>query len=315
MTSIHEFIVSAQDAGLRFDIWLARQMPGLSRSRAQTLIKSHNATVDGKASKESRRVRLGEQVTVVIPSSRAASNNPEPIPLNIIHQDSDIIIINKPAGMVTHPAASHQSGTLVNALLHHCPDLSGIGWEVRPGIAHRLDKDTSGVIVVAKNEFALACLLSQFKRRSTRKEYLAIVRGRIKPDSGTIRTLIGRNPENRTKMSTQATRGRLAISDYRTLSASGDISIVMVSPKTGRTHQVRVHMAHTGHPVAGDRKYGGSVENKLDLQAGRQMLHAWKLAFIHPATRREVKFTAPIPPDMAEMIEKAGLEFPGNCSS
>ncbi len=309
MTATHEFIVSGQDAGLRLDVWLARQMPGLSRSRAQCLIRNCNATVDGKPAKESRRVRPDERVIVSLPTSRAAKTAPEPIPISIIHQDSDIIVINKPAGMVTHPSFGHQSGTLVNALLHHCPDLAGIGWELRPGIAHRLDKDTSGTIVAAKNERALASLLDQFKTRSVRKEYLAIVRGSIRPEAGTIRTLMGRSPANRTKMTAEAPRGRLSISEYRNLSISNDLSLVLVIPKTGRTHQVRVHMAHIGHPVAGDRKYGGAGESAHALPAPRQMLHAWKLSITHPSTGQKVSFTAPIPPDMVEMMRIARLEL------
>jgi 23S rRNA pseudouridine1911/1915/1917 synthase len=245
----------------------------------------------------------------LLPSPSAPQTNPEPIPLSIIHQDQDIIVINKPAGMVTHPAHGHQSGTLVNALLHHCPDLAGIGWELRPGIAHRLDKDTSGAIVAAKNEKALASLLSQFKNRSAKKIYLAIVRGRVSPASGTIRTLIGRSRADRTKMTAEAKRGRLSISEFRTLSSSEDISLVLVVPRTGRTHQVRVHMAHIGHPVAGDRKYGGAGEGAHDLPAARQMLHAWKLSIKHPSTGAEISFTAPIPPDMADLMRIARLNM------
>ncbi len=306
MTSPIEMIVSKDEVGIRLDTWLRTRL-GISRARSQALIRSGRVTVGGKTAKESRKTRPAETVMVSFPVPQPVKIQPEPIPIDILHQDAEIVVVSKPAGLATHPSIGHSRGTLVHALLHHCPDLAGIGWELRPGIAHRLDKDTSGVLVAAKTETALASLLRQFKKRQVHKEYLAIVHGRLEPAQGVISTMIGRNPANRTKMSARVSRGRPALTSYRSIEVSGCFSLVLLTPETGRTHQLRVHMAHTGHPVLGDARYRDSSLPDPAIAVPRQMLHAWKLAFRHPRTGLKVEFKAPIPPDMAAFMKAVGM--------
>jgi 23S rRNA pseudouridine1911/1915/1917 synthase len=299
------FRVPKCKSAVRLDSWLAEQMPELSRARVQALIKSGNILVDGKRVRAHQKIREGMDINVDIPPAIDVDLEAEDIPLEVIHEDSDLIVINKPAGLVVHPAAGHWSGTLVNALLFHCKDLKGIGGEMRPGIVHRLDKDTSGALVAAKNEQAMEALQRQFKDRVVRKEYLTIVHGTPSPESGEINTMIGRSSHDRKKMSVKPVSGREAITEYAVEERYDGTSLVRVRIATGRTHQIRVHMAHLGHPVVGDKQYGSAKrDNELSLKPLRQMLHAQFLALAHPSDGRTVKFEAPLWPDMLELIKK-----------
>jgi len=296
--------VAAEDAGCRLDVWLAKRLPGLSRSRVQALIRSGDVQVGGKTHRPHDKVSTGMDVTVHVPPARPVSLSAEDIPLDIIHEDPDLVVVNKPAGLVVHPAAGHASGTLVNALLHHCHDLAGVGGELRPGIVHRLDKDTSGVMVAAKNDDAMASLVEQFKQGAVRKEYLAIVHGTPRPAAGTVRTLIGRSRHDRKKMSARPARGREAVTTYETVEELGHFTLLGVRIETGRTHQIRVHLAHIGHPVLGDRQYGRRKPSAADTGAGRQMLHAHRLGFRHPRSGESMTFEAPVPEDMKAALER-----------
>lgn len=294
------------DATERFDVWLAARLPNLSRARIQALIRAGDITVDGQAAREHRRLKAGQNVSVIIPAPRPAMPPAQDIPLDIIYQDADIIVVNKPAGIVVHPAAGHAAGTLVNALLHHCPDLAGIGGELRPGIVHRLDRDTSGLLVAAKNEAALNNLAGQFKNRQVRKEYLALVRG-APPAQGAVDAAIGRHPTQRKKMALTA-KGRPARTTFKRLALYRQAALVRLQIHTGRTHQIRVHMAHLGHPVLGDQTYGRHNAAGLPAAPARQMLHAARLGFLHPATGRPMEFAAPLPDDMRAMIRRLKKE-------
>lgn len=288
--------------GARLDIWLTRRLTGMSRSRIQQLIRAGLVTINAHPVKESHKIKPGEQIEVNIPPPRPVELKAEKIPLNILFEDDALLVINKPAGMVVHPAPGHNSGTLVNAILHHCPQLAGIGGELRPGIVHRLDKDTSGVIIVAKTEKAVMSLADQFKRREIHKEYLAIVRGILAPPSGAIKTMIGRHATDRKKMTAAPRKGRLAITFYSTLETFGKFSLLNLRPETGRTHQLRVHLAHMRHSVVGDAQYGRHSARDLPVEVSRQMLHAHKICFCHPETGEKTEFTAPVPADMTRLL-------------
>ncbi len=284
----------------RLDLYLLQKIPAkISRSFLQKAIKEGKITVNGKPQKPSYRVKVKDVIFVPDPEpATILSIEPEPIDLEILYEDHDLIVINKPAGMIVHPIPSHTSGTLVNALLYHCKDLQGIGGELRPGIVHRLDKDTSGVMVVAKNDLSHRNLSQQFKDRKVSKVYLALVRGRISDPQGEIKVSLARHPVFRTKMSVNDT-GRAAITFYKVLRYFDDTaSLVAAYPKTGRTHQIRVHMKYIGHPILGDKLYGNS------LGAPRQMLHAAKLEFYHPRTDKWLSFIAPLPDDFKDLIIK-----------
>lgn len=291
--------VVPEDVGTRLDAWLARQHPALSRARWQDLIKQGQVTIDGTARKPNHTLTGGEMIHAEMPVAQDTELMPEDIALDVLFEDRDIIVINKPPGLVVHPAPGHASGTLVNALLHHCHDLAGIGGEKRPGIVHRLDRDTSGVLVIAKNDEAMLALTSQFKDRRTRKEYLAVVWGAPVPAEGTIRTTIGRDPVHRQKMSTRSKHGREAVSHYKVLKSGDPVSVVRVLIETGRTHQIRVHLAHIKHPVVGDGVYGRKRPPELPYPVTRQLLHAWKLTLQHPRTGDKMTFEAPVPEDVA----------------
>ena len=295
--------VNPGEAGSRLDRWLAARLPEFSRSRLQALIKQGHVRVNGAAAKAHRKMAEGEETSVDVPPPTPVAIGPEAIPLRVLHEDAHIIVIDKPAGLVVHPAPGHPTGTLVNALLHHCRDLGGIGGELRPGIVHRLDKDTSGVLVVAKTEASMRNLVSQFKGRQVAKEYVALVRGRPSPPSGTIETLIGRSVHDRQKMSAKPRRGRAAVTHYETTETFSDFSLVRLRMETGRTHQIRVHMTHIGHPILGDDKYGrGRSGHRVGPAAARQMLHAERLSFRHPADGKSVTFQAPMPADMLQIL-------------
>jgi 23S rRNA pseudouridine1911/1915/1917 synthase len=292
--------LTADRSGERLDMFVARRCPELSRSHARRLIDEGFVSTDGRQGKPSERVTAGLKVSVTIPPPEKIDLRPEDIPLTIIYQDADIIVLDKPAGLTVHPAPGHPSGTLVNALLAACPDLRGIAGTLRPGIVHRLDKDTSGLMVVAKNDRAQRALQRQLKDRDVHKTYVALVHGAPKPREGQIEAPIGRHPKNRKKMAVVAD-GREATTKYRVREelAGGRYALLDVEPVTGRTHQIRVHMAALGHPIAGDTTYG----RRSDLIA-RQALHASKLAFAMPLGGRAVEFESPMPPDMRQALER-----------
>ena len=297
------FVADADDAGRRLDRCVERRLHEFSRSRVQSLIKGGHVLVNGRGAKPHTTVREGMAVEVAVPPVEPTALVAEDIPLDVLYEDGHILVINKEAGMVVHPAAGHASGTLVNAVLHHCPDLQGIGGELRPGIVHRLDKDTSGAMVVAKNEVAMNHLVRQFKDGLVHKEYLAVVHGVPRVVSGTIETLIGRSRHDRKRMSVHTDQGRNAVSHYEVVEVFPDCCLVRVRIETGRTHQIRVHMAHFGHPVVGDTQYGRRTRAPDGgHRPGRQMLHAAFLAFAHPRTNRRRQFRAPLPDDMKTLI-------------
>ncbi len=299
-----EYRVSELDSGERLDVWLSRQLDEVSRSRIQQWIKDAYVSVNGEAVKPNASLKPDDLVVVRPPPAKKVALAPEAIPLDILFEDRDILVLNKPAGLVVHPAAGHEGGTLVNALLHHCDDLAGIGGELRPGIVHRLDKDTSGLMVVAKTEAAMAGLSRDFKERRVTKRYWALVRGVVEPESGQIETLIGRDPHHRKRMSARVEHGRSARSQYETIESLGEATLLNVLIETGRTHQIRVHMAHLGHPILGDREYGRARKLADGTEVPRQLLHARGLALQHPVSGAALEFTAPLPEDFREIIRR-----------
>lgn len=296
-----------EEPGKRLDAWLAGMQPEHSRARWQALIKKGLVTVNDATVKPNCKLHTDDRVQWTIPEPVSSEVLPEDIPLHILYEDQHIIVINKPAGLVVHPAAGNEDGTLVNALLHHCADLAGIGGEKRPGIVHRLDKDTSGVMVVAKTEQAMVELARQFKARETEKEYLAIVRGTPNPPTGHIETTIGRHKIHRKKMAANVKNGRRAVSNYSVIETLNNAALVRVRIETGRTHQIRVHMAFLKHPILGDKLYARPQPSD-PLWPDRQMLHAAKLSFTHPNTRDRLCFTPPLPADMEAALGKLKAE-------
>ena len=290
---------------MRLDKAILGQFPDFSRSRVEGLIKAGFVTVNGAvAEKAGMKVDAeADEISVTIPPPVPAVPEPEAIELDIVYEDGDLLVVNKRPGMVVHPAPGHFTGTLVNALLHHCPDLSGIGGVARPGIVHRLDQDTSGIMVVAKSQAAMDGLVKAFaSHRNLTKTYLAICHGRPRLDAGRIENLIGRHPVDRKRMAIVEKNGKVAITNWqvRASLAEGRLTMVECRIETGRTHQIRVHMASIGCPVAGDRTYGKSVlDKKLTPVPGRQLLHAWRLSLWHPVRNVPMTFEAPLPPDMA----------------
>jgi 23S rRNA pseudouridine1911/1915/1917 synthase len=304
-------IVTEKHVSKRLDIYIAHYEPYISRNRIQTLIKSGLALVNSKTVKPGYKVKLRDRITLEIPEQRVHEVLPEPIPLFVIFEDSHIIVVNKPPGLVVHPAPGNYTGTLVNALLYHYGSLPSSGAEApekereRAGIVHRLDKDTSGVMVVARTHEALRSLAAQFKSRTIKKRYIALVAGVIKKGSGAIEVGLGRHVKERKKISVHTRKAREAVTMFKVKERYKNATLVEVEIKTGRTHQIRVHMAHIGHPVLGDRVYGGTKGTWSKGSAiGRQMLHAETLSLLHPDTGAPMSFTAPPPADMAEVIEK-----------
>jgi 23S rRNA pseudouridine1911/1915/1917 synthase len=294
-----ELFVPNEHAGLRLDRYLALALPQFSRARLQTLIRAGDVELQGKAARPRETVHTGDVVRLSEPPVEEIEAQAEKIPLEVLFEDDDLLVINKPAGLVVHPGAGNQTHTLVNALLHHCTSLSGIGGKQRPGIVHRLDKETSGCLVVAKNDAAHQHLSRQFADREVKKVYLALVSGTLKRPRGTIEAPIGRHPVQRKKMAVNQARGRVAKTDYRVLQSGGGVSLVECAIHSGRTHQIRVHLHHIGHPVVGDSLYGKKVAGQ------RQMLHAWKLGFTHPQTNEQLVFEAPIPDDFRRLQDTA----------
>jgi 23S rRNA pseudouridine1911/1915/1917 synthase len=303
--------VTQKHVGKRLDIIIAHYEPHISRNRIQTMIKVGLALVNGRTEKPGYKVKLGETLTLDLPEKNEFEVLPEPIPLCIIYEDPHIIVLNKPPGLVVHPAPGNYTGTLVNALLYHYGSLpsSGPGTygseRERAGIIHRLDKDTSGVMVVARTQEALRSLSAQFRNRTVKKRYLALVVGVIKKGSGTIETGLGRHIRDRKKISVYTRKAREAVTLYTVKERFRRSTLVAVEIKTGRTHQIRVHMAHIGHPILGDSVYGGAEASKInDSQVARQMLHAESLSILHPETGHPMTFTTPPPSDMTNIIEK-----------
>jgi 23S rRNA pseudouridine1911/1915/1917 synthase len=298
-----QFIVPNESARLRLDRFLANELPRFSRSRLQRLIRDGFVRLNGNAARPRDILRAGDVVDLTEPPPEKIDNQPEAIPLDILFEDDDLIVINKPAGLVVHPGAGHREHTLINALLHHCSTLSGIGGKERPGIVHRLDKDTSGCLVVAKNDESHRGLSIQFAERAVEKIYLALVSGKLRRSAGVIEGKIGRDRIHRQRMSVTSERGRAARTEYRVLRSSEQASLVECKLHSGRTHQIRVHLHHLGHPVLGDKVYAPKLTGKIP----RQMLHAWKLGFRHPRTGEWRTFEAPLPNDFAEAMRSTGF--------
>jgi len=287
------------EAQLRLDRFLARQLPEYSRSRIQQLIRAGFVRLNGATTRPRELVWSGDAIELTEPPLEKIENQPEPIPLDILFEDNDLIVINKPAGLVVHPGAGHRQHTLVNALLSHCATLSGIGGKERPGIVHRLDKETSGCLVVAKTDTAHRELSRQFAERTVDKIYLALVAGKLRKDAGVIEEKIGRHPVHRQRMSVASARGRAAKTEYRVLRSGEQASLIECRLHSGRTHQIRVHLHHLGHPVLGDKVYAP----RLAKDFPRQMLHAWKIEFQHPTTDQWKNFEAPLADDFATAMK------------
>jgi 23S rRNA pseudouridine1911/1915/1917 synthase len=283
----------------RLDVFLAREVPELSRSHIQKLIAAGKVTVHGKSVKANYKVQPADAVELTIPAPEPVEILAEAIPLDIVYEDSEVVVINKPRGMVVHPAVGNYRGTLVNALLDHCGDLSGINGAIRPGIVHRLDKDTSGVMVVAKTDRAHLSLARQIKDRTAGRKYITIVHGNLKADEGVIDAPIGRHCADRKKMAVTFNNSREAKTRFRVLQRFGEYTLAECKLMTGRTHQIRVHMAYIGHPVVGDPKYG--PKNPHFAIAG-QALHSAELVFRHPVSGDQMVFTAPLPQDMQDIL-------------
>mgnify|MGYP000064532635 CR=1 FL=1 len=292
--------------GERLDAFLAAKLPELSRSAVQKLIDEGFVTLKGQKVKKNRRVSAGELYEVALPEPEAAGTEAEDIPLDIVYEDRDVIVVNKPKGMVVHPAPGHSGGTLVNALLHHCGEsLSGIGGEKRPGIVHRIDKDTSGLIIAAKNDRAHRALAAQLKDHSLSRVYEALVIGNLKEDRGTVDAPIGRHPVDRKKMAVTSKNSKPAVTHYEVLSRLGGVTHVRCRLETGRTHQIRVHMASIGHPVLGDTVYG---RKKPEPGLEGQCLHAKEISFTHPETGERITLSCDLPEYFVRLLKKYGAE-------
>jgi 23S rRNA pseudouridine1911/1915/1917 synthase len=316
-----DFRISSRDAQMRLDAVVALLLPDVSRSYAAALVRDGHIKVDQIVRKPSYKVKTGERLTGVLPEPEPAGILPEPIPIDLIHEDAHLIVLNKPAGLVVHPAAGHSSGTLVNGLLHHCPDLDGIGGQRRPGVVHRLDKDTSGIMLVAKTDRAHQTLSAQFKKRHIQKTYLALVQGSPKAPEGTIDLPIGRHPTDRKKISTISRHAREAVTVWRIRERFEGCNLLEVDLKTGRTHQIRVHCKAMGHPIVGDPVYGIRSPHRFAAKrkqalyqllatARRQMLHAHQLTFTHPVSNELLSFTAPVAEDMEALLGSLRKLFP-----
>ncbi|HZL85040.1 MAG TPA: RluA family pseudouridine synthase [Candidatus Krumholzibacteria bacterium] len=324
MTGDLQLQVDAGQSGVRIDRLLAQRFPAITRSRFQKLLRDGHVTARGKKVRSAYRVLDGDDIRVRLPPPEPLSLQPEAIPLAIVYEDGDLIVVDKPAGMVVHPAAGNRRGTLVHALLHHCPQVADAGETVRPGIVHRLDKGTSGLLVVAKNDVAHVRLAAALQARRVRREYLALVWDHVAAD-GSIEAAIGRDPFDRKRMSVRDSGGKPATTHYRVLERLAFTTLLDVRLDTGRTHQIRVHLASRGHPVFGDATYGGRTSRLTRLtaafkvQAGaalqsmpRQALHATRLSFQHPVTAKELAFESPLPDDFLAILAMLRAAAPGD---
>jgi 23S rRNA pseudouridine1911/1915/1917 synthase len=304
------FQVTSQDSAKRLDVFLSQKDPALSRSQIKRLIERGEVQVGGRKAKAALRLRENDAVTLTLPEPQKLELEAQAIPLEVLYEDRHLIVVDKPAGLVVHPGAGNYSGTLVNALLHRCPDLAGIGGVLRPGIVHRLDKDTSGVLVAAKDDLAHRFLAEQFKKHTAKREYVGIVFGQL-PEEGQIAASIGRHPTQRKKMSARSRKGREARTHWRVRERFRSFNLAEFRLETGRTHQIRVHLSSIGHPILGDPLYGGrsrltSIEPQA-LRQGlqklrRQALHAACLGFVHPVTQEPMEFSSPLPQDLEEAL-------------
>ena len=300
--------IIAAESGTRIDAWLSANVPDLTRNAAQRLLTEGMVTVNGKPPKKNYKVSAGDAVTVTIPDIAEVPLVPQNIPLDIVFEDEDVVVVNKPRGMVVHPAPGHPDGTLVNALMYHCGDsLSGVGGEKRPGIVHRIDKDTSGLLIVAKNDAAHLALSAQLSDRSLSRVYRAVVVGNLKQDSGTVDAPIGRHPNDRKKMTVTHQNSRNAVTHWSVLERYRGYTHVRCKLETGRTHQIRVHMAHIGHPLLGDEVYGHAKLPEKGLVG--QCLHAKELQFIHPRTGEAVHLDTELPDYFKEVLTRLGQEL------
>lgn len=296
-------IITENEAGMRADVALA-QLLEITRSNMQKLLEEGRAVRGQKVIKSNYRVKAGEEILVNLPEPQPLDVQPEDIPLDIIYEDDDVVVVNKARGMVVHPAAGNYNGTLVNALLYHCKNLSGINGVIRPGIVHRLDKDTSGIMICAKNDSAHLSLSEQIQSKTAQRTYLAVVRGNVKNDSGIIETQIARDKNDRKKMAVVTEGGRQAITEYEVAERFGKYTVVKCRLKTGRTHQIRVHMEYLGYPLVGDSKYSPM---KTPFAINGQALHSLTLSFTHPRTGERLTFEAPLPEDMKKILTRLRL--------
>ncbi|GFP40886.1 23S rRNA pseudouridine1911/1915/1917 synthase [Candidatus Hakubella thermalkaliphila] len=301
-SKVVELEVEEKLEGQRLDTVLAQSIPELSRSQVQRLISEGQVMVDGQPQSKSYRVREKEIIRLTIPPPKAYSLQAEELPIKIVYEDEEVVVVSKEAGMVVHPSFGHTSGTLVNALLFWIRDLAGIGGVSRPGIIHRLDKNTSGLILVAKNDLAYQALARQLKGRSIKRKYLALVKGVIQEKAGVIKTLIARSTRNRKKMAVSFDKGKEAVTHFRVLERFKNCTLVEVALETGRTHQIRVHFSHIKHPVLGDKIYGGADKLSQEIGLERQFLHACELSFFHPGREEMITVTDQLPPELEEVL-------------
>ena len=299
------FEVGAEEAGQRIDKLLADALEDVSRSQLQDWIRDGHVLVNGAAVKPNYKTSGGDDIVVRPPEPAPTELVPENIPLDVAYEDGDVIVVNKPRGMVVHPAVGHPSGTLVNALMYHCKDLSGINGEIRPGIVHRIDKDTSGLLMAAKNDAAHASLAAQLKEHSVTRRYIAIVHGVMEHDQGTIDAPIGRDPQDRKLFTVTEKGARHAVTHFVVMERFADYTVLELLLETGRTHQIRVHMKFIGHPIVGDPVYGRSRSRTMSVPG--QALHAAVLGFTHPRTGERLTFEAPLPDEMQQFIEQLRL--------
>ncbi len=294
--------LKAEESGLRLDVFLAQNLPELTRSAVQKLLEQGHITREGQPLKKNAKTEAGASYEIELPAVKEVAIEAQDIPLDIVYEDNDLLVINKPKGMVVHPAAGHTDGTLVNALLHHCGDsLSGINGEKRPGIVHRIDMDTTGLLIVAKNDFAHQKLSEQLKDHSLSRTYECIVRGGFKEDAGTVDAPIGRHLTDRKRMAVTEKNSRQAVTHWEVISRYGQYTHLRCRLKTGRTHQIRVHMAYLNHPIAGDPVYG---VKKPELGLSSQCLHASQLRFLHPRTGQEMCLSCPLPEEFLRALER-----------